>query len=167
MAESSGEITNTQMISMDQVEQMFQLFQKLNKQSSSTENPSSMVKITEKLTYNNYTKWCKLMQIAVGCRGRLSHITAAPVANTEPEYPQWAQQDSTVISWIIENIDADLVNQVLDYTTAKDLWKGIETLLSSGRDELQIFDLSTNAATLVQGKDSIEVFFGKLNILWK
>ena len=108
-----------------------------------------MVKITEKLTYNNYTKWCKLMQIAVDGRGRLSHITAALVANTEPEYSQWAQQHSIVISWIIENIDADLVNQFLDYTAARDLWKGIETLLSSGRDELQIFDLSTKAATLI------------------
>ena len=83
MAEPSGEITNTQMISMDQVEQTFQLFQNPNKQSTSTENPTSMVKITEKLTYNNYTKWCKLMQIAIGGRGRLSHITAAPVASRE------------------------------------------------------------------------------------
>ena len=76
------------------------------------------------------------MQIEIGGRGRLSHITVAPIANAEPEYPQWAQQDSIVISWIIKNIDVELVNQFLDYTTARDLWKGIETLLSSGRDEL-------------------------------
>lgn len=88
MAESTGEITNTQMISMDQVEQMFHLFQKLNKPTTFTENSTSTVKITEKLNFHNYTKWCKLMQIAIGCRGRLSHITATPITNTEPEYPQ-------------------------------------------------------------------------------
>lgn len=49
-------------------------------------------------------------------------------------------KDSMVISWIIENKEADLVNQFLDYTTARDLRKGIETLLCSGRDELQIFN---------------------------
>ena len=59
------------------------------------------------------------------------------------------------------------MNQFLDYTTARDLWKGIDTLLCSERDELQIFDQSTKAITLVQGKDSIEVYFGKLNTIWK
>ena len=34
------------------------------------------------------------------------------------------------------NIDTDLINQFLDYTIARDLWKGIEILLNSGRDEL-------------------------------
>ena len=59
------------------------------------------------------------------------------------------------------------MNQFLDYTTAWNLWKGIETLLSSGRDELQIFDLSSKAASLKQNNESIEVYYGKLNTLWK
>ena len=61
-----------------------------------------------------------------------------------------------VISWIIDNIDGDIVNQFLDFPTARDLWKGIETLYSSGRDGLQIYDLSVKASTLKQGTDSIE-----------
>ena len=72
-----------------------------------------------------------------------------------------------VISWIIENIDTEIVNQYLEYTIVKDLRKGIETLLCSGRDELQIFDLSTKAATLTQGKNTIEHFYDQLNTLWK
>ena len=47
------------------------------------------------------------------------------------------------------------------------MWKGIETLLCSGRDELQIFDLSTKSATLTQGNNTIEHFYGQLNTLWK
>lgn len=61
-----------------------------------------------------------------------------------------------VISWIVENIDAKLVKQFLDYTTSRDLWRGIETVLSSGREN---FDLSSRASTLTQGKNTIEQYF--------
>lgn len=39
--------------------------------------------------------------------------------------------------------------------------------LNSGRDELQIFDLSTKAASLKQNHDSLEVFYGNLQTLWR
>ena len=82
------------------------------------------------------------MQIAINIRGKLKHITGEPPLSTDSEYPQGARHDSMVISWIIENIDADIVNQFIDYTIARDLWQGIENLLSNGRDKLQIHDLS-------------------------
>ena len=151
---------------MEQMEQMFQMFQKINNSTNQTENPTSF-KISEKLTYHNYTKWCKLMHVAIGGRGRLSHITARPPPLSDPNYNQWAQKDAMVIAWIIENINGDIVNQFLDYTTAHSLWQGIEGLLGCGRDELQIFDLSSKATTLRQNNDTIEVYYGKLNILWK
>uniref|UniRef100_A0A803LQS3 Reverse transcriptase Ty1/copia-type domain-containing protein n=1 Tax=Chenopodium quinoa TaxID=63459 RepID=A0A803LQS3_CHEQI len=168
MGEPPENNNNNQLISMEQMEQMFQMFQKLNKNPINTESGTSQtVRVAEKLNFTNYTKWCKLMQIAISGRGRLNHITANPVPPDDPEYAQWAQRDSLVLSWIIENIDGDLVNQFLDYKHARDLWKGIETLLSSGRDELQTFDLNTKAASLKQGSENLEVYFSKLNTLWK
>ena len=53
----------TQTISMEQLQTMFQMFQTLNKTIVTTEN--SRVCVSERLTYNNYTKWCKLMHIAI------------------------------------------------------------------------------------------------------
>ena len=157
-----------QLISMEHMQQLFQMFQTLNKNSTNIEpGTSQTVRVAEKLNFTNYTKWCKLMQIAIGGRGRLNHIIVNPISPDDPEYQQWAQKDLMVISWIIENIDGDLVNQFLDYKTARDLWKGIETLLSSGRDELQIYDLNTKATSMKQGIDTIEVYFSKLNTLWK
>ena len=47
------------------------------------------------------------------------------------------------------------------------MWRGIDTLLGSGRDELQILDFSSKASSLKQNNDSIEIYFGKLNTLWK
>ena len=88
------------------------------------------------------------MQIALECKGHLSYIIDDPPSISDPNYRTWKQRDSIVLSWIIFNIDTDLINQFLDYSIARDLWKGIEVLLSSGRDELQIFDLSSQANNL-------------------
>ena len=77
MADVLEEQTQQTLMSKEQIEQMFQMFQKLNKMNDHIENPTS-IKISEKLTYHNYTKWCKLMHIAIGGRGRLSHITTGP-----------------------------------------------------------------------------------------
>ena len=78
------------------------------------------------------------MHLAISGRGKLKHITADPPAINDSSFSKWDQNDSIVISWIIENIDAELVNPYLDYPTARDLWKGIESMYSSARDRLQI-----------------------------
>ena len=51
--------------------------------------------------------------------------------------------------------------------SAQSLWLGIKSLLGCGRDELQIFDLSSKAAMTKQDNDTIVVYYGKLNMLWK
>lgn len=120
---------------------MLKMFQQMNKRNTpNLPNPETItpdMRIVEKLNYQNYTTWYKLMQIALDCRGRLSHIIANPLSTTDPTYPDWKQKDFIVLSWIISNIDTKLINQFLDYTIARDLWKGIRVLLCSGRDELQ------------------------------
>lgn len=68
---------------------------------------------------------------------------------------------------LIENIELDSVTNFLDYPTRRDLWKRIATLLSSGQDELQIFDLTNKAARLRQGTHSVEVFYEKIMTIWK
>ena len=138
-----SETDRKQLIMMEQMEHMFRLFQQMHKPNSTLETISLDLKLAEQLYYQNYTMWCKMMQIALKCRGRLSHIIDDPPSITDSNNKTWKQKDSIVLSWIISNIDTDLVNQFLDYTIARDLWRGIEVLLNRGRDELQIFDLSS------------------------
>ena len=161
------ETGSKQLITMEQMEHMFKLFQKMHKPNTTIETISPELKIAEKLTYHNYTTWYKMMQIALECRGRLRHIIDDPPKTTDPNYTTWKKRDSIVLSWIISNIDSKLINQLLEYPIVRDLWKGIEILLSSGRDELQIFDLSSQANSLKQNRDPLEVFYGKLTTIWK
>ncbi|XP_057529718.1 uncharacterized protein LOC130808253 [Amaranthus tricolor] len=162
-----AETNPNQIITMEQMEHMFRLFQQMQKPNTTLETISPDLKLAEKLNYQNYTTWCKMMQIALESRGRLSHIIDDPPNTSDPNYTNWKQKDSLVLSWIISNIDTELINQFLDYTIAKDLWKGIEVLLCSGRDELQIFDLSSQANNIKQNQDPLEIYYGKLTKIWK
>ena len=163
--------TNQQIVIVEHLEQMLKMFQQMDKTNMSSEPVSLNIMVAEKLTYHNYTMWCKLMYIAIEGRERLDHIIAAPPDFTSPTYQQWKQRDSVVLSWIIVNTRPELVNQFLDYTTAWDLWKGIETLFNNGRDELQIFDLSIKAANLKQNVSPSRytsenyILFGKILIV--
>ena len=147
--------------------QLLQLFKQLNPNKPSTETSTHTLLISEKLTNQNYTKWSRLMHLAISGRDRLNHIIDDPPPTNDPAYNQWIRSDSIVISWILENIESDLVNQYLDFPTAKTLWQGIETLYSSGRDGLQIFDLTVKTNKIQQGPDTIETYYSKLIVLWK
>src|SRR5688500_15396153 len=120
---------NNQTVTMS-IEQLMQMFDKMNKKQTQPEPVpiSHELKVAEKLNYHNYTKWCKFMIITIDARHKLEHITKEPPALTDPIYEQGRQKDVIVLSWIISNIEPALVNQFLDYSTAWDLWKGIETL---------------------------------------
>ena len=63
---------------MAQMEQMFQLFQKMTKK---LEQPIQI----EKLNYQNYTTWCKQIETQIGDRGTLNHITVISPSTTNPQ----------------------------------------------------------------------------------
>ena len=110
------------MISMAQMEQhLFQLFQKYNKKIH------IWPKISEKLNFKNYIKWCKEIQTEIDDRRQLTHIIVAPPTIRDQ---QWIQSDKLVISWIIASLESIIIDCVLDYiTTAYELWTLIHTFL--------------------------------------
>ena len=64
---------------------MFKMFQTLNKPAVT--NEIAGIRVSEWPTYNNYTKWCKLMHIAISGQGPLNHIIVAPPPPTDLKNP--------------------------------------------------------------------------------
>jgi len=102
-----------------------------------------------KLNGDNYPLWATLMKKAIGGRGKKSHLTGIPPApkEIEPAYEKWEQADQTVFTWIIQNIEISLINNVSQFPTAKALWEGLATTYGSGTDLIQIYDLHQKANT--------------------
>ena len=62
-------------------------------QTTSIPQNDHPVKIDIKLNNENYILWARMMEIAIGGRGRLSHLTGqpAPPHANDTEYPAWKQ----------------------------------------------------------------------------
>lgn len=133
-----------------------------------TTTNSENLSIGIKLSGDNYSLWATLMKKAIGGRGRGSHLTGEPSlpSKTDQAYVRWEQDDQCVFTWLIQNIESSLVNNVSQYPTAKALWDGLAVTYGSGTDSLQIFDLHKKANSLRQGKDTLEECWNKLQNIW-
>lgn len=150
-------------------EQLARIFSNLQPQQQNQQLPQS-VPISTKLGQNNYSLWARLMMMAIGGRGKLGHLTGipAPPAQTNIlEYQKWQQTDLTVCSWILENMEDELVSQYAEYPTAQELWEGLSATYSQGREGIQIFDLTVKANTMRRGADSIEQYYSNLKKIWR
>ena len=137
-------------------------------QQSSVSQNNHPVTIDIKLNNHNYVLWARMMEIAIGGRGRLSHLTGQPIPPnpTDTEYPAWRQTDLQVFSWITQAIDPTLVTQYIHYPTCRDLWNGLAVTYQSGEDSLQIFDLMTKADRIQQGQTTLEEYYSRCKGLW-
>lgn len=83
------------------------------------------------------------MKKAARGRGRSQHITGVPPppAATDQNYTQWEISDQCVFTWLIQNIEPNLVNNVSQYPTAQALWEGLAVTYGVNSDSLQVFDL--------------------------
>jgi len=93
-----------------------------------------------KLNGDNHPLWATLMKKVIGGRGKKSHLTSIPPAPEEIElaYEKWEQADQTVFTWIIQNIEISLINNVSQFPTAKALWEGLATTYGSGRPDANL-----------------------------
>ena len=89
-----------------------------------------------KLNRDNYSVWTTLMKRVIGEKGLSSHINGVtdPPSTSDTGYAKWEQWDNCCFNWIINNIEANLVNEVSQYATARDLWKGLTITYGSGTD---------------------------------
>ena len=105
------------------------------------------IKLETKLNGDNYPLWANLMERAIGGRGPTSHISGVsePPPSDDPGYSKWQQRDHCCFNWIISNLETNLVNEVSQYKTAKDLWEGLAITCGSGTDPFQVHDLHRQA----------------------
>jgi len=88
-------------------------------------------------TYEESYRWQRKEESSTG-------IPPAP-EEIEPAYEKWEQADQTVFTWIIQNIEISLINNVSQFPTTKALWEGLATTYGSGTDPMQIYDLHRKA----------------------
>ncbi|KAH6766312.1 hypothetical protein C2S52_017295 [Perilla frutescens var. hirtella] len=108
------------------------------------------------------------MKKAIGGRGKSSYITGdpAPPSTTDPAYKRWEQDDQCVFTWLVQNIESNLVSTISKHPTSKDVWDSLALTYGSGTDSLQVFDLHRRANTIKQGEGTLEEIWAKMQEIW-
>ncbi|KAL1562087.1 hypothetical protein AAHA92_04705 [Salvia divinorum] len=129
---------------------------------------SKNVTLAVKLNGTNYPLWSRLMKIAVGSRRALRHITGIPPppAPEDREYLEWEETDLIVFSWIIDNIETDIVVDFAHHQTTQALWESLTVTFESTADPYLIYDLDDKANRMIQGELSLETYWRHLHGMW-
>ncbi|XP_042051336.1 uncharacterized protein LOC121796581 [Salvia splendens] len=179
---SDSDTENTEPISTeiiaDFAAQFAEFMKFMNKSGNKSESPPKQsqqhleslgeIRLEDKLNGNNYPLWINLMERAIGGKGLISHITGGsePPPTNDPGYAIWQQRDHCCFNWIISNIESSLRNEVSQYKTARDLWKGLAITYGSGADPFQVHDLHRQAMAIKQEDMSLESLWNKFQDLW-
>ena len=118
---------------------------------------SKHVTLAVKLNGNNYPLWQKLMRIAIGGRRANRHITGIP-APPEPGgkgYTEWEETDMIVFSWIVDNIETDIVVDFAHHQTTQALWESLFVTFASTSDPYLLYDLEEKASKTLQGDQGL------------
>nr|GEU73396.1 hypothetical protein [Tanacetum cinerariifolium] len=90
----------------------------------------------------------------------LNHLTKTPPEQlTTEKYEAWKQEDLIVFSWLIQNIEPNIADNLTEYPIAKASWDALVVTYNSNKDKLQTFNLHVKANELKQGDKSLEVFW--------
>ncbi|KAH6817843.1 hypothetical protein C2S51_001446 [Perilla frutescens var. frutescens] len=140
----------------------------INSIPNQTSNNSEKISLSIKLNGDNYPLWARLMRVEIGVRGKTGYITGASKIPTtdETEILRWEQSDLGVFSWILHNIEPNLINNVAEYQTAKALWDALAVTYGSGGDALQVYDLHNKASRQNQENQTLEQYWNTLQGLW-
>ena len=71
-----------------------------------------------------------------------------------------------VFSWIVDNIENDIISDFAHHQTAKALWDSLAVTFESKADKYLIYDLEEKVITIRQGNLDLETYYRKLHGLW-
>lgn len=135
--------------------------------SGSTPTLPENLNVAVKLTGSNFSLWSRVIYRAIMGRRQSSHLTGVPPppTPTDPRYSRWEQDDNSIFTWILQNVDPTMINNVSRYPTAKALWDGLALTYGSRGDSLHVFDLHRKANHIRQGENSLESCWNSLQDL--
>ena len=124
---------------------------------------SKNVTIAFKLNGKNYPIWSRLMKVKIGGRGAYSYIRKEPPEPGSKGYDDWEEDDLVVFSWIIDNIEDDIIADFAHHQTSKALWDSLRVTYESKADPYLTYDLEEKAINIRQGNLDLETYYRKIN----
>ncbi|KAF3794460.1 hypothetical protein EJ110_NYTH07432 [Nymphaea thermarum] len=122
-----------------------------------------------RLTKDNYLSWSAALEIGITSRGRLPYITGdKPASNkTDPQWANWALEDSQVKVWIISSVSADIQPLILRKPTSFEMWNVLTRIYGRKKRVLRTYQIKHSIYALKQGDLSVASFYAALKTKWE
>ncbi|XP_042039539.1 uncharacterized protein LOC121785221 [Salvia splendens] len=127
---------------------------------------SKSVTVAFKLNGKNYPLWSRLIKVKIGGRGAYSYIRNDPPEPGSKGFDEWEENDLVVFSWIVDNIENDIVADFAHHLTAKALWDSLAVTFENKADKYLIYDLEEKAINIKQGNLDLETYYRRIHGLW-
>ncbi|GAA0157757.1 hypothetical protein LIER_38514 [Lithospermum erythrorhizon] len=128
---------------------------------------SSLVLVSDLLNEMNYVLWSRAMEVALEARDKFGFVNGeikVPIVN-DAKYKQWMKVNSTLISWIMNALFADISRGYLFTENAENLWNELKEQFG-GSNGPRVFYLRRSMYTSKQGGESVVMYYNKIKRLW-
>ena len=113
---------------------------------------SKNITVAFKLNGKNYPLWSRLIKEKIGGRGAYSYIKNDPPNPGSKGFDDWEENDLVVFSWIVDNIEDDIIADFAHHQTSKALWDSLAVTFENKADRYLIYNLEEQAIYIKQGK---------------
>ncbi|KAF3789765.1 Golgin candidate 3 [Nymphaea thermarum] len=122
-----------------------------------------------RLTKDNYLSWSAALEIGITSRGRLPYITGDKPApsKTDPQWANWALEDSQVKVWIISSVSADIQPLILRKPTSFEMWNVLARMYGRKKRVLRAYQIKRSIYALKQGDLSVASYYAALKTKWE
>ncbi|KAF3772107.1 hypothetical protein EJ110_NYTH58745, partial [Nymphaea thermarum] len=122
-----------------------------------------------RLTKDNNLSWSAALEIGITSRGRLPYITGDKPApsKTDPQWANWALEDSQVKVWIINSVSADIQPLILRKPTSFEMWNVLARMYGRKKRVLCTYQIKRSIYALKQGDLSVASYYAALKTKWE
>ncbi|ESQ34249.1 hypothetical protein EUTSA_v10009346mg, partial [Eutrema salsugineum] len=119
------------------------------------------------LNGSNYERWAKLMLNSLRTKRKIGFVdgTLKRPSDNSDEAEKWDMVNSMIIGWIYSGIESKLCPSISLVDSAKAMWNSLQRRFSVS-DDTRLHQLHGDIAACKQNGDSVEVYFGRIKVLW-
>ena len=123
--------------------------------------------VATKFNGTGFHNWKKCILMAFSARNKLDFLygTLPKPDTTHSNYSPWNRCNDMIMSWIIFNLDPRIVESVMSFSTASNIWQDLEERFAYS-SHTKIYNLEKQLADVDQGNFNVLDFYTKFKVLW-
>ena len=111
---------------------------KINPEQTIRLRNSKNITIAFKLNDKNHPLWSRLIKVKIGGRGAYSYIKNEPPNPGSKGFDVWEENELVIFSWIVDNIEDDIIADFVHHQTSKELWDSLTVTFENKADRAHL-----------------------------